>query len=313
MVELARCIRSGVVESRHDGVAVAVDAEGRVIASWGDPTERSFYRSAIKPFQATAVLESGVDLVPEHLALACASHAAEPVHLAIVSDMLAAAGLDEAALGTPPELPSPLTSSLRLAAAGRGTPRRLFHNCSGKHAAFLAACVANSWPVADYLDPSHPMQAAALSVVADATEDPVTPLGVDGCGAPAPSGTVLGLAKAFAKLTAEDRYARPAAAMSRFPSLVSTRSRSDALIGAWWGGPVKRGAKGFIAAGRHGVGIAVKSRDGSGLVAAVGLVSVMRALGMLSDAATEALADTAAPPALGGGKRVGTLEPSITA
>jgi L-asparaginase II len=313
MVELARSLRSGVVESRHDGAAVAVDAGGRVIASWGDPTERSFYRSAIKPFQATAVLESGVDLAPEHLALACASHEAQPVHVAIVAEMLARAGLDESALGTPPAMPSSPASALRLAAAGSWSPRPLFHNCSGKHAAFLTACVVNGWPRAGYLEPAHPMQAAALAVVSEASEDPITPVGVDGCGAPAPTGTILGLARAFAKLTSDARYDRPRDAMSRFPSLISTRDRPDALIGAWLGGPVKRGAKGMIAASRHGVGVAVKSREGSGLVAAVGLVSVLRALGMLSDAAYDALRDVAAPPVVGGGARVGALEPAITA
>jgi len=309
MVALARSTRSGVVESIHHGDAVAVSADGEILRVWGDPTERSFYRSAIKPFQATVSQRNGAALAPEQMALACASHGAFPVHLAIVRSMLVARGLSTSDLGTPPDIPGTWESAMQAASAGRGKAASLYHNCSGKHAAFLRACVVSDWPTASYLQPDHPLQKQVMQLVSEVTEEPVTPLGVDGCGAPAPSGTVLGLARGFAKLTSDPEFADAASAMSRFPSLVS--SIADGRIGAWWGGPVKRGAKGMLAAGRHGIGIAVKSREGSTTVAAVGMIAIMKQMGLLSPAAQRALQGTASPPVYGGGRPVGALEPTL--
>ena len=150
-----------------------------------------------------------------------------------------------------------------------------------------------------------------MTLLAQAAGESVEPVGVDGCGAPAPSGTLLGLARAFSVLTTEARFAEAATAMSRYPSLVSSNLTGDGQLGAWWGGPVKRGAKGVIAAGRHGIGIAVKSREGSSQIALVGLIAAMTELDLLSDAARTALAEVASPAVLGGGRRVGSLQPSL--
>ena len=54
-------VRSGQVESTHDVSVVITDAAGDVIASWGEDLE-FFYRSAIKPCQATVTREAGADL-----------------------------------------------------------------------------------------------------------------------------------------------------------------------------------------------------------------------------------------------------------
>ena len=313
MVELARTTRSGVVESHHDGAAVAVSADGSIVAVWGDPSEHVFYRSAIKPLQATVSQLNGAALVPEQMALACASHSAHPVQVELVDAMLAQVGMSEGDLGCPPALPNLSESRLALARRNADDPRPVFHQCSGKHSAFLRACVATGWPTGSYLDPDHPLQQQVLSLVAEATGESTMPVAIDGCGAPAPSGTLLGLARAFARLSTDPRYREAATAMSRYPSLISSNLKPDGRLGAWWSGPVKWGAQGIIAAGRHGLGIAVKSREGLYAVAVVGLIAVMTQLGLLSDAALAALEDIALPPILGGGRRVGALEPTLGA
>lgn len=313
MAELARSTRSGIIESVHHGDAAVVTAEGAILATWGDPARRSFFRSAIKPFQATISQEEGAALVPEQMAIACASHEAHAVQIALVRDMLETAGLSENDLQTPAGLPSVRESVIALAAAGRGRPRRIFHNCSGKHAAFLRACVARDWPTRTYLDAAHPLQRLVVELVEEVTGEPADPLGVDGCGAPAPSGTVLGLARAFARLTVDDRFADAVTAMTRYPALTSSPFKEDGRISAAWGGPVKRGAKGMIAAGRNGIGIAVKSREGSTSMAAVGLIGILRRMGLISDAARDAIRDVASPATYGGGRRVGSVEPSLDA
>ena len=313
MVELARTVRSGVVEARHRGAAVAVTADGEIVTAWGDPTETVFYRSAIKPFQAVASQRNGADLAPEQLALACASHSAHAIQVAMIQTMLEDSGLSEDDLRCPEGLPSLMERRLEMASRNEVFPRRVLYNCSGKHAAFLRACAASGWPTESYLDPSHPIQVDALSVVAEATGESTDPVGVDGCGAPAPSGTLRGLAAAFARLTVDPDFRDVSSAMSRFPSLVSSNLKVDGRIGAWWGAPVKEAEAGIIAAGRHGIGLAAKSSEGSSQVAAVALLAMMRHLGLLPEVALSALDGLASPPILGGDRRVGALEPAFGA
>ena len=186
-------------------------------------------------------------------------------------------------------------------------PRRIYHNCSGKHAAFLSACRAAGWPEATYLDQSHPLQQSVLDIVADATGVRPDPIWVDGCGAPTLAGTIRGLARGFARLSIDADHAQAASATSRFPSLVGDSTTPDGAFGAWWGGPVKGGAQGLLAASRNGIGIAVKSSAGSRTVAVMTMIAITTRLGLLSQAARTALDDVATPPVYGGGRRVGRM------
>ncbi|MGH8874399.1 MAG: asparaginase, partial [Acidimicrobiia bacterium] len=95
-------VRAGVVEATHEGAVAAVASGGSLIAGSGDLARRFFYRSATKPIQAMACQELGAGLGGEQLAVACASHEGEPVHVALVAEMLAEAGLSESDLGCPP-------------------------------------------------------------------------------------------------------------------------------------------------------------------------------------------------------------------
>jgi L-asparaginase II len=306
---LATTIRSGLTEAFHDGDVVAIDGDGTTLLSLGDPDLPIYYRSAIKPIQATVAVEHGADLPREHLALACASHSGWPVHLATVAAMLRAGGLDASALQCPRSWPLAPGARDLLVGAGHLRKRRIYHNCSGKHAGFLRACVAQGWPTDSYLAPDHPLQRRIAARVADTTGVDPTPAGVDGCGAPAMRGSIRGLARAFSHLTTDPALAEAADAMAACPALVGGNERLDGRIGAWWGGPLKVGAQGVLAAGRGGIGIAVKSRSGSGEIAAIGMMEVMRRLGMLSDAAHAALRDVAHVPVLGGGLPVGAIGP----
>ena len=305
----ALTIRNEIVESIDEIDGAAVDADGRVVATWGDPRRIVLYRSAIKPIQAAVSQEHGADLSPEHLAVAAASHSGYPIHLAIVRAILRDGGLDERDLDCTPGWPLESAARDLVVAAGHRRPRRIFHNCSGKHATFLRACVAAGWPTAGYLSPDHPLQRRILRRVADVAGVDAEPAAVDGCGAPAPRGTLEGLARTFSHLTADPAYRDVAVAMSRFGALVSGTHRPDADPCRWWGGPVKVGAEGVIAAGRHGLGLAVKSRSGNRVTAVVGLVEAMRLLAVLSPAQEAALAHVARPAVLGHGEPQGIVSP----
>jgi L-asparaginase II len=300
-------VRTGLAESFHDVSVLATGTNGRELYRSGEPDRPLFYRSAVKPLQATAALEAGLELSPEHLAVACASHSGWPAHLAIVRAILSDVGLDETALQCPAVWP--LSQDARDLQHRRGirTARPIFHNCSGKHAAMLGACVVRGWPLDSYLDPAHPLQQRIVDIVEVATGIRPEPVGVDGCAAPTLRGSVRGLAQAFATMGSNARFAEAASAISRFPSLVADNARADGMLARWWGGPVKVGAEGQVGMGRHGIGIAAKAKAGGSDVAVAAVIAAARDLGLVSDAMLAGLASEAAPPVLGGGIPVGSL------
>jgi L-asparaginase II len=296
------------VESTHPWSAVVVDAAGHTLHEWGNPDLPTFYRSAVKPFQATVALEAGADLPPEYVALACASHSGTPAQVAIVAEMLRRAGLDETALQCPPALPLGEGSRRRAIAAAAGE-RRLFHNCSGKHAGFLAGCVAAGWPTDGYLKPDHPLQQRIMALLIELTGVDGLPPGVDGCGAPTLRGTLRGLGRAFATLSVDPRFAAARTAMSRYPALTSGNDRPDGRLAMWWAGPAKGGAQGLVAAARNGVAVATKSHGGSTPVAVQALIEIADRLDLLPAVALDALAEVRRPAVIGGGREVGVTFP----
>ncbi len=300
-------VRSDLAESSHDVSVAAADATGTELYHSGDPDRPLFYRSAVKPFQATVALEAGLILPDEHLAVASASHGGWPAHIAIVRSILSGVGLDESALQCPPSWP--LSSGAKDLQLRRGvpSPKRVFHNCSGKHAAMLGACMAQGWPIETYLEQDHPLQRRIVEIVADATGIRPEPVGIDGCGAPTLRGSVRGLARAFAKLSSAERCRPAATAVSRFPALVADNSRPDGKLARWWGGPIKVGAEGQIGIGRHGIGIAAKADAGRSEIAVAAVIAVADELGLVSDVMSDALEAEAAPPLFGGGRPVGSV------
>src|SRR5215213_573401 len=196
---LAEVVRSGLVESRHRGIAVGVDPAGEVTWSIGDPGTVVFPRSANKPIQALGMLRAGLPLDGRLLALASASHSGEPFHLDGVREILALAGLDEQALQTPPSYPMDPHAHADYLRAG-GTRDPICMDCSGKHAAMLLTCVTNEWTVDDYLDPDHPLQREITATFTELTDGPPSVVGVDGCGAPLLATPLQQLARAIGRI-----------------------------------------------------------------------------------------------------------------
>jgi L-asparaginase II len=302
-------VRSGLVESRHPVSVVAVDSAGKVVfRSGGDQGTAFFLRSAAKPFQAAVSRRNGAALAPEQLAVAAGSHGGQPVHVALVEEMLAAAGLRPEHLLCPPTRPSAESALCRLAAAGAVQPGRLFHNCSGKHTAMLRACVAQGWPLT-YTDPGHPLQQEILAEVEASTREPAGPVGVDGCGVPTFRGTVVGLARAYARLATDPALAPVAQAIARFTSLTGDGDRAETELARWCPAAIKGGAQGCVGvAWFGGLGVAAKCWTGDGAPAAAAAAAALRRLGILSEHGWEMLAGVARPAVTGGGRPVGHLE-----
>lgn len=309
---LARAVRSGLPESYHDGAIAVIDPSGAVVLEVGDIDRPFFFRSAIKPLQAAISLEAGADLNREQTALAAASHGGQPVHRAIVRSILADAGLDEGALQCPPGRPTTISADRQLVAIGQTGIRSLYFNCSGKHAAALAACVAAGWPIDSYTDPAHPYQERVTALVGEMTGEEVAPAGVDGCGFPTLRGTTRGLARAFSRLATDARFERVRTAMMAMPALTSDGGRPEAALMQWLPAVVKGGAVACVGVALVGrFGLAAKAWDGSIPALYVGVIEALDRLGVLEPVGRQALALHARPALLGGGVPVGSYEPAF--
>lgn len=309
---LAEVVRSGFVEGHHRGSVVALFPDGTVALSVGRPDLPMFPRSSNKPMQAVGMLEAGLDLEGELLALASASHSGESFHFEGVRRILARAGLGEQDLLTPPDYPVDEAEKMLYAAAG-GRPEPIAMNCSGKHAAMLATCAVNGWPTTSYRDPAHPLQMALRRTIERIAGEPVAAVGVDGCGAPIFALTLNGLARSFAAIatappgTPEHRVAT---AMRGHPLwLGGTRHEVTRLVTGVPGLIAKDGADGVYAAAMpDGGAVALKIDDGAPRARPPVLVAALRSLGVEAPV----LDDLEESVLLGGGEPVGSVRCILT-
>ena len=307
-VELVRVVRSGFHEGSHFGSVVVTDSDGSVLHARGNIDAPVFPRSSNKPFQAVAMLLAGAELEGADLAISAASHSGEPRHTERVAAMLTRVGLSESDLGCPDALPLDETARSEVIVAG-GAPRKLYMNCSGKHAGMLSACVAHGWDPTTYLDTDHPLQHSVREQVARLAQENPSAVGIDGCGAPLFAISLTGLARAFGRVNAADPGTAEWAvshAMREYPAMVGGTGREDTrLMQAHAGLLVKGGAEGVhCAALEDGRTVAVKITDGGDRARMPVLVAGLRLLGLDSDL----LDELGTGVVLGGGRPVGTAE-----
>ncbi len=304
---LAEVYRGELVESAHRGSVVALGERGEVLLRAGDPEAPMYPRSAVKPLQAAAMLQAGLDVDDELLALAAGSHSGQAFHLTGVRRILSRAGLSCSDLDCTPGLPLDEEAARAHLASGGG-PSRLCMNCSGKHAAMLATCRAAGWPTEAYRSPEHPLQRAIAAAIAELAAEPVAATTVDGCGAPLYAISLAGVARAFRTLveaSPEEATGRVARACAKHPEWVSGPGRRDTvMMQRLPGALVKGGAEGVLAlAARSGPAAALKIADGAGRAVAPVAIAMLDALGV----DTGELAALAAPPVLGHGQSVGSV------
>jgi len=312
-VELAVLERSGLVESRHLGAAAVIAPDGSLLRAFGNPDAVVYPRSSLKPFQAIAVQRAGLHLKGERLALAMASHTGTERHLAVVREILTSAGLYESALQCPADWPGDRDSAFEARAAGLGK-RRTAMNCSGKHAAFLAACVQNGWPIESYLDPAHPLQRLVRETVEEFAGTDVAHTGVDGCGAPLFAVTLRGLATAISRVAASPANdptgpaARLVAAVLANPWAIDGPDEPGTVIVERLGLFAKEGAEGVMVLGApDGTAVAVKMLDGGRRAVFLAALGILASVGAVDATLAERVATEVTEPVLGGGVPVGKL------
>jgi L-asparaginase II len=309
-VELAVLTRSGFIESRHAGSAVVVDAIGHDLLVLGDADSPVFPRSCLKPFQAMAVLESGVRLSSVQTALSTASHSGTPEHLAVVRSILATVDLGESQLGCPADWPGSRSSRDAVVRAG-GHPEAVMMNCSGKHAAMLVACHENGWSTVDYLDPSHPLQEKVLEVVERYTGEKVAFSGIDGCGAPVHAVSLRGLARGISKIAQglDDNSAWLVASVLENGWALDGPGEENTIVIERLGVFAKIGAEGvMVMSTTAGVSVALKILDGNLRAAVIVALELLVRVGALTRSAVDDTLTVLNLKVLGGGKPVGSIQ-----
>jgi L-asparaginase II len=295
---LVEVTRGELVESVHRAAIAVVDASGSIVASWGDIEQPVFPRSAIKMIQALPLLESGAadafGLTDEHLALACASHSGEAMHIGRIGAWLGLIGAQDNDLRCGPHFPFGEAARDTMVKAGE-TPHHIHNNCSGKHTGFLSLAKHFGAPLEGYVDTSHPVQLSVMDALAGVAGVPVGVwgLGTDGCSAPNFALPLSRWAYAMARIGSGQGLppvraraaGRLVASMAAYPELMSGTGRACAqLIRATEGrAVVKTGAEGVFAGivPERGLGVAIKVEDGATRASEALMAACLTMLGVL--------------------------------
>lgn len=319
---LVEVTRGPAVESRHRGQIVVADAQGKLHRSLGDPEVLVCLRSLAKPFQALVVLTSGAAATfgfgERELAMFSGSLSGQDFQVELVTATLARLGLTPEALqcGAHPPLHKPTAQAL--ARAGQ-RPGPVHHTCAGKHTAMLAVCVQQSWPLDDYLNPSHPVQQLILKTVAESVglKPEQVPVAVDGCGAPVFYVPLRNIARGYARLAAAPEGS-PAATLMRailnHPRLIAGDGRLETEVMKAMPGQIfaKSGSEGGYAfcLTAEALGVALKIEDGAIRAMDPSIVAILEQMVDLPPAAREATARFRQPLILNHRrKEVGRLKP----
>jgi L-asparaginase II len=300
LIPLIERTRGGIAECTHFGAVAVVNTRGQLVARVGDPHYRTFTRSTLKALQALPFVEGGG---PAHfgfstaqIAMLCASHSGEEVHVLAAESMLTKAGQTYKVLRCGCHVPYHFDTTHTPLPADLAFDER-HHNCSGKHAGFIAYCVQNGLPLDSYLEPAHPLQQHIRTTVAQAFH--LAPeelgLGIDGCSAPNYAMPLFNLALGYARLASGaadaqfgESFASLSDAMTSHPEMVSGTGRNDldfmrAGRGDWVS---KVGADGVQVLGSksRSEAFAIKISDGDKPSLFAASVEVLEQLGWLDDA-----------------------------
>ena len=271
-------MRGSTLESIHKIHAVISDKKGRVLMCAGNPEYKSFIRSALKPFQAIPYVSSGasskINNSSKSIAIACGSHSGTNLHVREAFKILWEYDIDINNL----KCPKKFTSALE-------------HNCSGKHAAFLATCKKLNWPIESYLKGDHPLQIEIFRIISEFLEIPENDLHAerDDCGAPTLYMKILEMAKLYSLLSSSDNaeLEQISRAITSNPIMISGENKFDTEIIKDSHGQVisKGGAEGIqcLCKVNEGIGIALKVEDGTRRAKHAVSLHLLKQLGWMSE------------------------------
>jgi L-asparaginase II len=290
--------RGPLNESEHLVDAVIMNADKKILESYGDITSPVYPRSAIKMLQAMLVIESGAyesqKLDARHLALASSSHYADPVHTELVHEWLAKYNLTEDNLRCGVQSPTRDTVRDALLLAHL-KPNRGHNNCSGKHSGLLSVCVQKNYETKNYDDYNHPVQKDLIHLLSTVYEHDIAkaPYGVDGCGIPTIAVPLFNLAVGHVNLFKRTSGKLILDAVSKYPDLISGQNNFPTEITRATNGRVfaKVGAEGVYCAlsPQDNIYIALKVRDGGSRASQLATAALLKKFGCIHNETEEKL------------------------
>lgn len=296
---VTQVVRGTNIESYHEASAVVITDNGKSEMAFGDCTKKIYPRSSIKPIQALNLILSGaVDkfhITDEELALACASHSGEKIHVQLVSNWLTRLGLTASDLECGAHAPSNQNAALELFKSGNDISA-LHNNCSGKHTGMLASCLSLGYELKGYVKTNHPIQVLIKDIIEDFCSEKIndSDIAIDGCSIPtyfiSMNSLGLGMARFGSANSPHEKYKEATTrlfnAIVNNPSLIAGSDRyctrmTEALNKT---GFVKTGAEGvmFACIPEHKLGIVVKAHDGTTRAAEVTMSWILKELGLLN-------------------------------
>ena len=289
--------RGNYVESQHQVLAVVADSTGQRVQQWGDVDQLVFPRSTAKPLQAMPLLLSGaaaaLNLGPQQLAMACASHNSEPAHTQLVGNWLQQLDMTSTDLQCGTHWPGLESATIQLAQS-RQTACPIHNNCSGKHCGFLSLAYHRGIDHEDYIKADHPVQQEVNQTMGRMLDLDVFafPMGIDGCSIPTYALPLPALAMGFARFGSGEQlpegWSQAAQAlyhaMVTEPFYVAGSERHCTRVMQAYGGQVacKTGAEGVFGAAipSHNLGVAIKAVDGHSRAAEVALNYILDNIGL---------------------------------
>ena len=279
------------IESRHEVYAVAIDEDSKIIFSTGNPNQTTCIRSSLKPFQASASILSGATEIAKfnkkEIALMCASHNGEEIHVNTVKGMAKKLRLEASDYECGCHAPYDVEARKKARLYGL-TP---FHNnCSGKHTGMLALAKQLGAGIENYISYNHPVQKEIFKQLTKLTGKNKFSYGIDGCSAPSPFLSLIEIAKLFQTLV-QNKFPELSVvykAMVTYPYLVAGKNRFDTDFNASMkgrgitkvGGEAIRGI--VIKTDEHGVvGIAQKIMDGNQRANETAIMTILNHLNLL--------------------------------
>ena len=297
---LVKVYRGKTIESVHCGSVAVVDAEGKLIYSFGNSYFVTYLRSSAKPFQAIPLITSGAakefGLTQKEIAIISGSHNGQKIHIDVVRNVLKKIVLSEKNLQCGVHIPHYYTANNITPPAGtKFTP--IHHNCSGKHSGILAMCVYSGWDIKYYLDKNHPAQKLILKSISEICQYPekMIGIGIDGCGVPVHAMPIYNMALGFSNLinyNSKDEktskaYKLIVDSMRKYPEMVSGEGRLDLSLAIASKNNIlaKAGGEALSCSGilDRGWGMAVKIADGTQRAIGPAVIETLKQMGLLNE------------------------------
>ncbi|MBP6952295.1 MAG: asparaginase [Alphaproteobacteria bacterium] len=323
---MAEATRGRYQESKHRGAAAVLNSLGHVIRSWGNIHELVMGRSALKLIQALPLIESGAEeafhLTAQDVALACASHYGEEMHINALETWLNKLGKDERILECGAHVPHYTLSTKKVQPLLKKAS--VLHNaCSGKHLGFLTTALYRNEHLEGYTAREHPVQRRVEQALSEMTDVDLShaSFGIDGCGIPVFAFPLYNIAFAMARFADPSHlhYPRQKAikhiisAIQAYPEMIAGSDGFDTkLIQASHGQILSKVGAGGVVVGivpSLGFGIALKIDDGNDKAARVAFLAILRSLGCLDEDLYEKL-EPRFPILTHRGKTAGFLQPT---